>query len=78
MPTVLYYQIYIINWEQKFFNLYSIPVLPVVCQISANDSQSLIYTYRLDEGVEGSGGMGLFLIGGQWLKILLQKSKGAS
>jgi hypothetical protein len=33
--------------------------------------------YRLDEGVGGSG-MGLFLIGGHWLKILPQNSKGAS
>jgi hypothetical protein len=32
---------------------------------------------RLDQVVEGSG-MGLFLIGGHWLKILLKNSKGGS
>jgi hypothetical protein len=36
----------------------------------------VLYKY-IDEGVEGSG-MGLFLIGGHWPKILPQNSKGAS
>jgi hypothetical protein len=42
-----------------------------LCQVRTID------IYRLDQVVEGSG-LGLFLIGGHWLKILLQNSKGAS
>ncbi len=44
---------------------------------SAGISSHWYTVYRLDQVVEGSG-MGLFLIGGHWLKILLQNSKGTS
>jgi hypothetical protein len=37
----------------------------------------IVYSIYMDEGVLGSG-MGLFLIGGHWPKILLQNSKDAA
>jgi hypothetical protein len=47
-----------------------------ILDMKHNPVSPMIYRY-IDEGVVGSG-MGLFLIGGHWLKILPQKSKGAS
>jgi hypothetical protein len=57
----------------------SCPTFPTCCKVTMQSLQpTVIYTvYWLDEGLDVSG-LGLFLIGGHWLKILLHNSKGAS
>jgi hypothetical protein len=54
------------------------PYVPLgeCCPICPYKVYSMICRY-IDEGVIGSG-MGIFLIGGHWPKILPQNSKGAS